>query len=82
MENSDIDSLTNEFNTKLKITFEQLEKEQGKFINAYLDYVTHRRHLTTTAKPKIAVANPFRVHLEKDKDYFYCVCGYSKLQVG
>lgn len=32
-------------------------------------------------KPKIASACPFRVHLEKDKIYYYCTCGLSKLQV-
>jgi hypothetical protein len=37
--------------------------------------------MTTTEKAKIAAANPFRRHLDKGKDYFYCTCGHSKLQV-
>ncbi len=37
--------------------------------------------METDTKPKIANATPFRIHLEKDVNYFYCTCGESKLQV-
>jgi hypothetical protein len=62
----------NEIN-KLKIEFEKLELSN--------DYVTDRRDLETECKPTIASAGPFRVHLEKNKFYFYCTCGKSELQV-
>jgi hypothetical protein len=48
-----------------------------------LDYVTDKKEFLSNIKekPKIASACPFRVHLEKDRDYFYCTCGLSKSQV-
>jgi hypothetical protein len=67
---------------KLQIEFEKIEVNQGIFLND-LDYVTDKRDLEilNEEQPKIASACPFRVHLEINKDYYYCTCGLSKLQV-
>ena len=45
-----------------------------------LDYVTDRRDLDSDLKPTLNYSTPFRVHLEKNKFYYYCTCGESKLQ--
>lgn len=48
-----------------------------------IDYVCDRQELLklNLGKPKIASAGPFRIHLEKEKAYFYCTCGESRMQV-
>ncbi len=33
-----------------------------------------------TVRPKIAAKHPIMFKVEKDKEYFYCTCGYSKDQ--
>jgi hypothetical protein len=85
MENKDdngVDDLASEFNRKLQIAFEQLEEEKGMVLYLILDFVTHRLEIKNTEKPNLYASNPFRVHLIKGKDYYYCTCGFSKLQVG
>lgn len=57
---------------KLEIVFENLEKEN--------DYVTDRMDLVNCLEPHIPSSNPYRLHLEKGKFYFYCTCGLSKMQ--
>lgn len=46
-----------------------------------LDYITDPLDNETDEKPNIASAGPYRVHLDKDRNYFYCTCGKSKAQV-
>jgi hypothetical protein len=42
------------------------------------DFVTSLEEIKSDEKPKVAIACPFRVHLEKGKTYLYCTCGHSK----
>lgn len=51
-----------------------------KVLSINTDYVLDRRDLGDE-KAKIASANPYRFILEPGKNYYYCTCGLSKLQV-
>jgi len=78
-------NVENERIFKLLIEFEKLEIEKGKLISYIiflsLDYVIDRKDIQAEEKPIIASSGPFRIHLEKNKNYFYCTCGNSNMQV-
>jgi hypothetical protein len=79
---------------KLRIEFEKIIIKDGKnylknkhlfdyIYKTFIDYIEDKKELLERIKekPKIASGCPYRIHLEKNKDYFYCTCGLSKLQV-
>ena len=58
--------------SKLNIVFEEIEKNK--------DYVTERKQISSSLKPKVAMGAPYLRHVFKDRPYFYCTCGYSTNQ--
>ena len=66
--------MNNDKKLKINICFQELQENQ--------DFVESRTDLPDTKeyKPKCAFPGPYIRQVEKDVDYFYCTCGYSKTQ--
>ena len=65
---------------RLKIGLEEFENFEDIFdnIEKNKDYISER--IENNLKPKVAFGGPYNRALIKDKNYFYCTCGYSKNQ--
>lgn len=67
---------------KIKIAYEEYDQLEYVFneIEVNKDFTDDRKKLKPFIKPKVALAGPYNRTLIKDKVYFYCTCGYSKIQ--